>query len=162
MPSTFAAALTRSQMFAVFSSWRNYAHERSQHCRHVGHGLATIATNMLRSCMRHWQLAVAKQNYKFQANHTATCFHDIRIKMAAFHAMCQVTADRCKMRANQQTVLSALRLASENVPVGQLTEGYQKPSVPVFVAQFKAPWYGSLTRIAASHLHLMYASRSVC
>lgn len=42
------------------------------------------------------------------------------------------------MRANKQTVLSALRLASENVPA--LCKDYQKQSIPLFIPQFKAPW----------------------
>eukprot|EP00892_Ulva_mutabilis_P005067 jgi/Ulvmu1/2932/UM149_0011.1 len=126
-------------MDTVFSSWRVHTHEESWRRRHVGHGLAAVAANMLRSCMRHWQLAVAKHNCNFQAEHTATIFLHTRLKMVAFHVWCQSTAARCKMRANHQTVLSALRLASENLPSRQLIQGNQKPSIPVFVAQFKAP-----------------------
>ena len=125
---------------AVYTHWNKNAHEQGQHRRHVGQSLATIALNMLKSSVRHWQLVVAQHNFKFQASSVGGCFRSTRLKMAAFHAWCQNTAERCRTRANQQTVLRALRLASENVPVLSRNQEHQKASVPVFVAQFQAPW----------------------
>lgn len=143
-------------MVAVVTSWNQNAHEQGWHRRQVGQSLATIALNVLQSSIRHWQLAVAKNNLKFLANSAATCFHRTRMQMIGFHAWCQNTAERCRMRANQQTVLRALRLASENVPAFSTSKGHDKASLPLFVAHFKAPWCGLMvSALSGKVVHTM-------
>lgn len=111
--------------------------------------------------MRHWQLAVAKHNLKCQAHSAATCFHRTRIQMVGFHAWCQNTAERCRIHANQQTVLRALRLASENIPTFKTSKDHDKASLPLFIANFKAPWCGSMVSVVTGKVVLSISCREI-